>query len=245
MKKVIYSFMTTAAVLMMFVACGKSGGGGDSSSPNGNGTTYATTPNQPCNIPGNTNCNPNIYQQYAPTFTTYQYGNANGFCGCPGGYRPVMNASWGISCAPDNWFPNSNYYAYNYNTVLYYTQNGQWTGIPQVAYSPASSGYNSTCSTAASVCDTRLTDPSTGRNSQCSSGGYCRASAGGSYIGLCTYGAGNETYSNSGNGCMRYTYYGWVNVCGGSGYGGYGYMGGGFYYGTGNNMGGGTYGGPR
>lgn len=233
MKKTIYLLVSTLAVVVSLAACGKKDSGGGSSGDGGG--TVATTPNQPCNIPGNSSCTPNVYQQYAPNFQNFQYGNANGFCGCPAGYRPVMNVQWGISCAPDNWFPASAYYqAYNYNTVMYYSQNNQWTSIPQITYSPGTSGYNNSCATAASVCDTRLTNPNTGSNPQCGNGGYCRSTSGGSYVGLCTIGAGHDVYSQpqgGGYGCMRWSsYYGWVNVCGYNGGGAY--YGGGFYYGT-------------
>ncbi len=219
MKKSLFNVFSTVIVLVALAACGKSDDGGESG-----GGTVAATPTQNCNIPGNTGCNPGVYQQYAPNFQTFQYSNANGFCGCPAGYRPVMNMTWGISCAPDNWFPTSTYYSYNYNTVLYYSQNNQWSSIPQITYSPATAGNNTSCSTAASVCDTRLTDPSTGANSQCQSGASCRATSGGSYVGLCTVGYGSDSYNRPANSsCYRYTsYYGWVNVCAYGSYGTYG-----------------------
>ena len=110
------------------------------------------------------------------------------------GYRPVMNSSWGISCAPAGFFPNMNngygYYGYSYRNVYYgqyYAQNGQWSSIPQVAYNPAVYGANSNCyATAASVCDIR--------SNNCPGGSVCRATSGGSYLGICTYGTGVEYY---------------------------------------------------
>jgi hypothetical protein len=232
MKKALYQVVTTVLVALSLLACGKSSNDNSGHNPGASGPV-AGTPAQNCNIPGNTGCTPNVYQQNAPQFQTWQWNN-NGFCGCPAGYRAVMNMSWGISCAPDNWFPTSYYYGYYHaNQVFYGLQNTQLNSIPQVTYSPATSAYNNSCAQAAITCDIRLNDAS-GRNANCGNQGTCRATAGGTYMGLCTTGYGVENYGNpynpyNSNNCQRYMgYYGWVTVCGAT-YNGYG-------YGTGNNI---------
>ncbi len=195
-------FMVLALSLTLIsVSCQKKDDGGSSANNNGTATTqqttYAQTPQQSCNMPGNPNCTPSTYWQYNNSqvnFQSYQWSNSNGFCGCAAGYRPVMNSSWGISCAPAGFFPNMNngygYYGYSYRNVYYgqyYAQNGQWSSIPQVAYNPAVYGANSNCyATAASVCDIR--------SNNCPGGSVCRATSGGSYLGICTYGTGVEYY---------------------------------------------------
>ena len=73
---------------------------------------YAQTP---CSATNLTNCNNGAYNQYGNNqvqFLTYQGNYNNGFCGCPAGYRPIMNPTMGLSCAPANFFGSANY---NYN----------------------------------------------------------------------------------------------------------------------------------
>lgn len=179
MRKLFFSLTTLTAALLILNACQKSDGGGG-------GTT--ATPVLTCNVPGTTGCNPGVYQQVSPQLQPYQWSYSGGFCGCSQGLRPVMNAQWGISCAPAGWFPTTSYYGYQYNQVAYQTQNTQWMTIPQVTYSPVISGNTGNCySTAASVCDIRNAN-------SCATGGVCRPSAGGSYMGFCAYGTGNESY---------------------------------------------------
>lgn len=183
MKKITLTLFSALAALLVLSACQKKDDGGG---------TYATTPVQPCNVPGNSNCNPGAYQEIGPQTQNYQWSYSNGFCGCGQGYRPIMNQQWGISCAPAGWFPGSAYYSYSYNQVAYYqSQNaGQWMAIPQVTYNPVVSGNTTNChANAASVCDIRQAN-------SCSNGGVCRPSAGGSYLGFCTHGSGNESYSH-------------------------------------------------
>jgi hypothetical protein len=246
MKKALYSALMMVMVVVSLAACKKSDGGG--SSDDSGGGTIATTPNQNCNIPGTSGCNPNLYQQYAPNFIPYQGTYTNGFCGCPAGYRPVMNMSWGISCAPSNYFPSS--YYYSSTQVTFQIQNGQVSSMPQVTYAAAASGYVGNCySAATSVCDVRSnSNPSNGGypvSAQCPAvngapQGYCRGIGGGSYMGICSNGVGNESYSNRyNNGCYRRNGYGgWMNVCRGA-YGSYYYNGyESDYYGTGDVYGG-------
>lgn len=185
-KKLFVSLITLTVALVALNACQKKDDGG------GVGATPAATPTnvpvQTCNVPGNTACNPGVYQQVGPQMQGYQWSYSGGFCGCQTGFRPVMNSQWGISCAPDGWFPNASYYGFNYSQVAYQTQNNQWMTIPQVTYSPVISGNANNCyATAASVCDIRTAN-------SCASGGVCRPSAGGSYLGFCTHGTGNESY---------------------------------------------------
>jgi hypothetical protein len=217
MKKALSSLFTLLAVVILVSACKKNddGGGGDT------GAFAATPPAAPaqnCATPGNPACTPAqpyYYQQNFPQTQSYQWGYANGYCGCPIGYRPIMNYNWGLSCAPATWFPGYEYYsyggvvAYNVQSFFYGPQNGQWTSIPQVTYSPAVSGNVQSCGAqATAVCDIRVAN-------SCTGGAICRPAGGGSYLGLCTNGSGNESYSSPTpiGGCMRYTYYGWVNSC--------------------------------
>lgn len=199
MKKITMAVFAMFAALLVLNACQKKDDGGG---------TYATTPVQPCNVPGNSNCNPGVYQEVGPQTQAYQWSYSNGFCGCPQGYRPIMNQQWGISCAPSYWFPTSAYYSYSYNQVAYYqAQNTQQMAMPQVTYNPVVSGNTNNCyANAASVCDIR--NPGT-----CSNGATCRLASGGGYLGYCTTGTGNESYSH--RVCnMEWDYYqGYVYRC--------------------------------
>ncbi|MEZ0392166.1 MAG: hypothetical protein ACAH59_08130 [Pseudobdellovibrionaceae bacterium] len=225
MKKAVYTLLMSLTVVACLIACKKSDDGGGSE---------AATPAQDCNIPGNPGCQPQTYQQFGNHFLPYNWTLSNGFCGCPTGYRPVMNPQWGISCAQDFFFNvQYSYNAYNYNTVLNYsnqatmypTQNSQWTSIPQVTYSPTISQYsNGYCpQQAASVCNTGLNDAQN-RNVQCGNyQGYCLPAGGGTRMGFCTYGYGQENYNTGGN-CYRYSGTGMlINVCT------YGFSGNGYY----------------
>ena len=212
MNKTISSFFAIALAVSALVACQKNDGGGNSG---GDGGVQATTPAQNCNIPGTSSdqCNPATYNQLVPnTFINYQWSFSGGFCGCPIGYRPVMNPQWGISCAPLNYFGGLNptqFAGYSYQQVITSSQNGQWSSIPQITYSPAVSGNGNNCyANASSVCDTR--------SNSCGTGGVCRPTSGGSYIGLCTYGTGIDTYGSptAPTSCMVWSNWGgWINRC--------------------------------
>ncbi len=206
-----YWILSVFLFSLMLVGCQK-----DDSSESGG--SFATTPNptQNCVDASNPACippQPNYYQQNAPQFINYQWNYANGFCGCPSGYRPVFNYNWGLACAPGFWQPNYSYYnvvAINVQSLFNSPQNGQWTSIPQMTYSPATSGSASACGAQASVvCDTR--NPAT-----CTGGSQCIAVGGGTYMGLCTTGSGNETFYNpsQSSGCLVFNAWSYVNVCG-------------------------------
>lgn len=215
MKKAVYTFVMTATLIGVLVACNKSD---DSGSTNGG---IAVTPNQTCNIPGVTTCNPSIYQQYDSQFVNYNWTTTNGFCGCPVGYRPIMNMQWGISCAPYTFFQTSyfTYQGYQYSDVMYPAQNGQVMNIPLASYSPAANTpYAGNCYTqAATVCDVRSNNPSTGVSTQCNNMGSCRAAGGATYMGFCTNGLGHDFYSGGGTlgNCLRRTgpYGTYINIC--------------------------------
>ncbi len=200
MRKSLIVLTAAVATLLVLNAC-------QPKKDEGSGGTYAATPVQNCNVPGNTNCNPGVYREVGPQTQDYQWSYSGGFCGCNDGYRPIMNQQWGISCAPSNWFPQSSYYSYNYNTVAYQSQNTQWMSIPQVTYNPVVSGNTTNCyANAASVCDTRKPDT-------CGDSGVCRQSAGGSYLGFCTTGTGNESYSQEVCNWEWDNYQGYVRRC--------------------------------
>jgi hypothetical protein len=186
---------------------------------NDSGGSFATTPPQNCadlNNPACTPSQPQYYQQNAPQFINYQWEFRNGFCGCPAGYRPVFNNSWGLACAPGHWQPTYTYYSalsVDVQSLFYGPQNGQWTSIPQMTYSPATSGSVSACGAQASlVCDIRVP-------SSCRSGSQCIATGGGTYMGLCTTGTGSERFypQQPATGCLVFNGWSYVNVCGHSG----------------------------
>lgn len=215
MKKAFYTFLTFVSLISALSACGKKDDGGGNANGGGDpNQAYAATPTpQACGIPGG-NCTTNPYQQYAPQFVDYRWTD-NGFCGCPQGYRPVMNTQWGISCAPNSWMQNyryldSNYMSFNFRSTVnfyYYAQNGQWSSIPQITYSPAiANPYGQNCfRSALSVCDIRDAN-------SCPNGGYCRSTSGGSYAGLCSNTPGVEHYGSPQPNC---TVNSWgITVCG-------------------------------
>jgi hypothetical protein len=144
-----------------------------------------------------------------------------------------MNISWGVSCAPDNWFPTSSYYAtYTVQGFYYLPQNGQWTSTQQATYSPAVSGSVNGCGAQVSaICDLRVPN-------SCAGGAVCRAASGGSYLGLCTTGTGvdNYQYQPAPSSC-RYVSngYAYYYTCG---YGGYGIYGNDYGYGYSYSYGG-------
>lgn len=241
-KTLLSSLLLVAAVALS--ACQKSD---DNNGGNTNQNLYAQTPCTSANL---SNCGNgyNAYNNGSIQFLNYQGSYSNGFCGCPYGYRPVMNPYSGLACAPSNFFsPYSNYnpgysmWGYSYGNIYsglnnnYYGngygggygggitsmpgQNNQWSSIPQVTYSAAVSGSNSGCyANAAATCDLRQANT-------CGGGSVCRPTGGGTYLGICSYQRGTEGYQQA-NGCIqRQRNGGWINICG---YGGYsnGYGGG-------------------
>lgn len=208
MKKAFYFLMF--ATLTMLTACEKN---------EDKGQVIAQTPVLTCNIPGQTNCNPGVYQQAGWQVTAYQYSYSNGFCGCPVGSRPVISPQYGIGCAPAGAFQPQVQYA-GYGTP----SNGHWTNTPQISFNPAISGTNNCYADAAKSCSVR------GVNT-CASGQTCRPVGGASDLGLCTSGYGQENYEHPRNcGYTRDGYGRWQYICSttntGYGYGsGYGYGG--------------------
>lgn len=250
MKKANLSYL--ASLLFMAVlglsACQKSDSGGGGSTND----TYATTP---CSTTNLANCNNGAYGAYNNgniQFMNYQGNYNNGFCGCQGGYRPIIHPQMGLSCAPSGFFQpyqsgyNNNYqmWGYSYSTINSYNggyyngsngggitsqpgQNNQWSSITQVTYNPAISGGNNNCyANAAATCDIRQTN-------SCGNAGVCRPTGGGTYLGICSYQRGTEGYTQA-NGCIqRASNGGYYNICG---YGGYSYSYGAYgNYGSGNS----------
>ncbi len=246
-KTLLSSLLLVAAVALS--ACQKSDNGGGSNNSN---DTYATTPCSGSNL---TNCNGGYspYNDGSIQFINYQGSYANGFCGCPYGYRPIMNPYSGLACAPSNFFapfarrnPGYGMWGYSYRNVYngfnngQYSsssyggitnipgQNNQWSSIPQVTYNAAISGGNSGCyANAAATCDIRQAN-------SCGDGSVCRPTGGGTYLGICSYQKGTEGYQQANSCFQRQINGGYINICG---YGGYSYgynNGNGGYYGGGN-----------
>lgn len=184
---------------------------------NNNGTSAPVYAQTPCNPNDLTNCqngNASIYNNNQIQFLNYQGSYTNGFCGCPAGYRPIINPYIGLSCAPATFFhgfQNSyRMWGYNYQSIGITNQpgqNGQWSSIPQVTYAPALSGTQNCFANAAATCDLRQTN-------SCGNGGVCRPTGGGSYLGICSYGRGVESYQSA-NGCIQRSANGsHINICG-------------------------------
>lgn len=200
MKKLIFTVVCGA--FMMLAACQDSKSNSNNNTNNG---IYAQTPVVTCNLPGQTNCNPGVYQQQNWQVYPYQAGFSNGFCGCPVGTRPVMSPQYGIGCAPNDVFMTN----YQYSGWGYYPSNNQWTNIPQVTYNPAVSGTNgANCfSDAAKICSVRSAN-------SCGGTATCRPVGGGSDLGLCTNSYGQENYSHPRNcGYSRNSWGGWEYRC--------------------------------
>ncbi len=222
MKSVLHFGLLASFVLL--AACAKK----DDSSPAAP-PAVATTPNQPCNIPGQSNCDPSIYNQYNQygwmTPEPYQWTNNNGRCGCPVGYLVTRNPSWGYGCLRASAFgygysthqqpylffnfqagfnhPGQQYGGYpgqqqggypgQYNgqqqQFIPPAQNGQYLNIPQSNYQPVISGTGNCSVSAASACDIRNAN-------SCGPNATCRVVGGGSTLGLCTSGLGQDYYSD-------------------------------------------------
>lgn len=231
--------MLMIAVLSIGVlttACQKKDDGG------GGGTPAATPAPAPapsvttlqCNVPGNTTCNPGIYQNNSWPVYPYQWNYYNGFCGCPANYRPVYNATWGIGCAPIGTFTTDTAYM----GWMYQAQNNQWLNIPQVTYSATVSTSGNCFADAAQACDSGVAN-------SCGANAECRKIGPASSLGLCVYRRGTDVYQQN-YGCY-YQGSAWVCPPGSGYYGGYNggynpYYGGG-YYGGGYYRGGYYYGG--
>lgn len=176
-----------AVCAMTAMACANNGGS-DSNQQ------VATTP-QSCNIPGQpaTACNPGYYLDQGSPYGIYPYPYTNnGVCGCGPGFRSIYNQAWGIACAPISIF-NSGYnygggysYGYAYFNWGSFAQNQGWVNIPQANYNPAISG-NLNCNVGV-ACDTR-------NPNSCTNGAACRPIGGGSAMGLCTSGRGEDNYN--------------------------------------------------
>lgn len=235
MKKLIWLAL---GVLVLTSACAKKDDGGGSATP----STIALTPNQPCNIPGQTQCDPNYYNQYqqygwmAPQ--PYQWSNANGYCGCPQGYVATFNPSWGYGCV----LASAMGAGYNNNPYVYWNFQGGFNnnyGNPYYAYGsnygypqgyqgqlpPAQNGqwlnipqntYQPVISGTGN-CSVQAAGACDVRNpNSCGPNAICRVVGGGSTMGLCTSGVGHDYYSSNCHIERRQHYSYWV--CGGNQY---------------------------
>lgn len=243
MKKAFFSPL--ASLLLMAIlglaACQKSdnGGGGNTSE------TYATTPCTNTNLATCGNGNISGYNYGNIQFMNYQGAYSNGFCGCLGGFRPIIHPTMGLSCASSSFFRpyqntgmglwgysysvfNNNYYSGGAYNGGYYGntnssggitsqpgQNNQWSSIPQVTYNPAIAGSNNNC-----YANAAATCDIRQANS-CGTSGVCRTTGGGTYLGICSYQRGTEGYSQANPCIQRMRNGGYINICGynGSSYG--------------------------
>lgn len=203
------NFLILGAILssLSFSGCGSSssssGGGQPAPHPNsaaGMPADFAATP-QPCNnqnqngFPQSAQCqhynnwysgwNPNQIQWYYGAWYWPQYGQVTGYnCGCPNGFYPVSGQTFGIACAPVQYFNSSTLYwnsGWNQNHYQYqywnYPQNGGYINIPQNHYQGSTQQGLCNQNSTAQGCDVRL--------NTCPSGSSCQPVGGGSTIGLC------------------------------------------------------------
>lgn len=185
MKKIGQILMMAFVVTSLLSACQKKDDGGNSVA-----TTPAPAPAAPvtaqCNVPGNTTCNPQVYQNNQWSVYPYQWNYYNGFCGCPANYRPVYNSVWGIGCAPMNAFTGNTPYL----GWMYQAQNNQWLNVPQITYSATVSTNGNCFSDAAQACDAGVAN-------SCGANAECRKIGPASSLGLCVSKAGAEYYGNN------------------------------------------------
>ncbi len=199
-------FVFFMGLLTLASSCGSSGGGGSSApapapaqptQPGVSTDQFASTP-QPCNyqnsqlgipVPQNCSIYSQYYTQWPTTQTSWSYGAwywpqqyqpSTTNCGCPSGYLPVYGLTYGIACAPTQYFGNQVvYYNVGYTGGQYWNQyqNTGWVNIPQNTYNPYQTSYNGCLATTAQGCDVRLNN--------CPTGSVCQPAGGGSTIGLC------------------------------------------------------------
>ncbi len=189
-----FSAMCLGLCLVLVVACGKKDDGG------GGGAPVAVGPNANCmNGPQpygaypqnnwNTTCG-NYFQSQGYGYQPYPYGvngyngydnqYRNGFCACPGGYRPVLGQNGALGCMNSQILPSSqNYLGYSWN-------NTGWINTPQQGWTNTTgynnsynSGYGNGCyQDVVAQCD--ITIPNS-----CGFYGVCQPNGGGNRAGTC------------------------------------------------------------
>lgn len=109
--------------------------------------------------------------------SSWGYSQNQSFCGCPAGYMPACDGSYGMTCVSQNQYRNQQYPIYNYNSN---DQNFRYHGYGQMR--PVSNQSNNSCYSQVTV-TCRIDD-----QYSCShSGGHCQASRPNSPYGICVY----------------------------------------------------------
>lgn len=146
-----------------------------------NYNNYANTYNN------GTTCSNQIYNDYAQYgFAIYPYNNGfmnygNGYsymplCDCPVNYRPVYNGTIGMGCVAIQYFNPVAVGAYYWSLT---PNNYQWVNWTQVSNTTTVVGNQSNCYQQVAI--SCFTDQA----NTCGSGYVCRATAGGSRLGIC------------------------------------------------------------
>lgn len=190
MKRLIYLLFTVFAL----AACQP----GDDGNTAGN--KVATTPLELSCINGTANCNNAAYGNYGYGWTTYTYPGAynytynynnifvqQGFCGCPSGYLPTYNGSYGLGCVSQQLLQpvwNNFYfwsYSYGYTYGYSYVPSAPQMTInhPQYSNIPTNSNSYSSCS------QTLTQSCILSQGNTCGVGATCREVLSGSNLGVC------------------------------------------------------------
>ena len=189
MKKIL--FILTSALFI--TACQKDEGGGAGAPVT---TAAVSTPLSRSCIDGTTYCNNQVYGQYAgwmpyPGMYGYAYNYStrfqNGFCGCPIGYQPVYNNSYGLGCVQASllgqysgyfqtwtWSTGATGWGYAYDYPYSAPQTN--TNMPQFSNIPAAKG--GCWETVTQSCF--VSEPN-----YCGTGATCRPVMGNSNLGVC------------------------------------------------------------
>lgn len=187
MKKLVYMFLTVFAL----AACQPDNNGGNTVTAN----NVATTPLQLNCLNGSTYCNNTMYNQYPgfvayPGWYNYAYNYNNtfvttGFCGCPTGYLPTYNTTYGLGCVQSQLlYPYWNdFFMWTYwgTGWGYYAFSAPQPGINQPHFSNIptnTSGLNSCTQTLTQNCDLNVAN-------SCGAGATCRQVIAGSSLGVC------------------------------------------------------------
>lgn len=184
MKRLIYLLITVFAL----AACQP----GDD---NGTGNKQATTPLELNCLNGTTYCNNQPYANHYgwmpyPGLYNYAYNYNNvfiqqGFCGCPSGYLPTYNGSYGLGCVSQQllqpFYGYYFYWTYGYGYTYGYAPSAPQAtiNIPQYSNIPANSNSYSSCS------QTLTQSCILSQGNTCGVGATCREAIVGSNLGVC------------------------------------------------------------
>ncbi|WP_041577954.1 hypothetical protein [Bdellovibrio bacteriovorus] len=192
MKKLITMVLTVFAL----AACqpGNDGGGNNTVTNPGQ---IATTPLQlPC-INGTAYCNNGAYANYQgwmpyPGMYNYAYNYSNifaqqGFCGCPSGYLPTYNGTFGLGCVQQQlimpYWNDYFFWSYGYGWGFGYMS---IPSAPQMTINHPQYSNIPTNSNSFSSCSQTLTQSCVlSQGNTCGVGATCRQVLSGSNLGVC------------------------------------------------------------